>query len=149
MRLRSHTKPTLAAKRALALPSFALLALALGACGSTVSTSGFKGEQHEAVQAISNLQSDATAADQKKICADDLAAAIVTKLNKLGGAGGCEAAIKNQLAEVDSLEVNIQSVKITGASASASVTSIYSGKKRLHSVSLVKEGGKWKVSGLQ
>ncbi len=138
-------------KRTLALPSFALLALALGACGSTVSTSGFKGEQHEAVQAISNLQSDATAADQKKICADDLAAAIVNKLNKLGGAGGCEAAIKNQLAEVDSLEVNIQSVKITaaGASASASVKSIYSGKTHLHSVSLVKEGGKWKVSGLQ
>lgn len=133
-------------KRAVALPSVALLALALGACGSTVSTSGFKGEQHEAVQAISNLQTDATAAEQKKICADDLSAATVTKL---GGAGGCETAIKNQLAEVDSLEVNIQSVKITGASASASVTSIYSGKKHLHSVSLVKEGGKWKVSGLQ
>src|SRR6266851_6732403 len=73
MRLRSHTKRTLAAKRTLALPSFALLALALGACGSTVSTSGFKGEPHEAVQAVSNLQSDATAADEKKVCADDLA----------------------------------------------------------------------------
>ena len=148
MRLRSHTKRTLASKRALALPSFALLALALGACGSTVSTSGFQGEQHEALQAISNLQSDATAADQKKVCADDLAAAIVTKL---GGARACEAAIKNQLAEVDSLEVKIQSVKITapGASASASLKSIYSGKKHLHSVSLVREGGKWKVSGLQ
>jgi Domain of unknown function (DUF4878) len=133
-------------KRAIALPSVALLALAFGACGSTVSTSGFKGEQHEAVQAISNLQSDATAADQKKICADDLAAATVTKL---GGSSGCETTIKNQLAEVDSLEVNIQSVKITGATASASVKSIYSGKTRLHSVSLVKEGGKWKVSGLQ
>jgi hypothetical protein len=146
MRLRSQTKRTLAPKRALALPSIALCAVALGACGSTVSTSGFKGEQHEAVQAISNLQTDATAGEQKKICANDLAAATVTKL---GGTGGCEAAIKNQLVEVDSLEVNIQSVKITGASASASVTSIYSGKKRPHSVSLVKEGGKWKVSGLQ
>jgi hypothetical protein len=133
-------------KRALALPSVALVALALGACGSTVSTSGFQGEQHEALQAISNLQSDATSAEEKKICADDLAGPVVTRL---GGASACEATIKNQLAEVDSLEVNIQSVKITGASASASVKSIYSGKTRLHSISLVKEGGKWKVSGLQ
>jgi hypothetical protein len=134
--------------RALAFPVLALSALALSACGSAVSTSGFKGEQHEAAQAISNLQSDATAADQKKICANDLAASIVTKL---GGASGCETAIKNQLAEVDSLEVNIQSIKIAagGTGASASVKSIYSGKKGLHSVSLVREGGKWKVSGLQ
>jgi hypothetical protein len=146
MRLRFQTKRTLAPKRALALPSVALSALALGACGSVVSTSGFKGEQHEAVQAISNLQSDATAADEKKICTNDFAATVVTKL---GGTSACEAVIKNQLAEVDSLEVKLQSVKITGTSASASVKSIYSGKTRLHSVSLVKEGGKWKVSGLQ
>jgi hypothetical protein len=135
-------------KRTIAVPCVALLALALSACGSTVSTSGFKGEQHQAAQAISNLQSDATAADQKKICAEDLAGAIVTRL---GGAKGCEAAIKNQLAEIDSLEVNIQSLTIgsAGASASAAIKSIYSGKTRLHSVSLVREGGKWKVSGLQ
>jgi hypothetical protein len=133
-------------KRTLSLSLLATSALALGACGSTVSTSGFKGEQHEAAQAISNLQSDATAGDEKKICTNDLAAAIVTKL---GGTSACETAIKNQLAEVDSLEANIKSIAITGTAATASVKSIYSGKTRVHSVSLVREGGKWKVSGLQ
>jgi hypothetical protein len=121
--------------------------LALSACGSTVSTSAFKGEQHEVAQTISNLQADATAGEQKKICADDLAAAIVARL---GGTKGCEEAIKKQLAEIDSLTVTVQSVKLAGAEtrASATVTSVYEGKTRPSTVSLVKEAGKWKVSAL-
>jgi hypothetical protein len=129
---------------ALCLP---LSALALTGCGSTVSTANFKGAQHEVAQTISNLQADATAGEQKKICADDLAAAVITRL---GGKKGCEAAIKKQLAEVDSLDVSVQSVQLasTGTHASASVRSIYEGKSRPGSVSLVKESGKWKISGL-
>jgi hypothetical protein len=122
-------------------------ALALSACGSTVSTAGFKGEQHEVAQTISNLQADATAGEQRKICGDDLAATVIARL---GGSKGCEEAIKKQLAEIDSLEVSVQSVKLAAgnARATAAVTSVYEGKKRPSSVSLVKEGGKWKVSAL-
>jgi hypothetical protein len=128
----------------LCLPS---LALALSACASTVSTASFKGQQHEVAQTISNLQADATAGEQKKICANDLSVAVV---NKLGGTKGCEEAIKKQLAEIDSLEVSVQSVKLAagGASATAAVRSVYEGKKRPSSVSLVKEAGKWKISAL-
>lgn len=123
------------------------LALTLSACGSTVSTAGFKGEQHEVAQTISNLQADATAGEQKKICVDDLAAAVIAKL---GGTKGCEEAIKKQLAEIDKLEVSVQSVKLAsgGTSATAAVRSIYEGKTRPGSVSLVKEAGKWKISAL-
>ncbi len=123
------------------------LALVLSACGTTVSTAGFKGEQHEVAQTVSNLQADATAGEQKKICGDDLAAAVVSRL---GGSKGCEEAIKKQLAEIDSLEASVQSVKLAAGntSATAAVTSIYEGKKRPSTVSLVKEGGKWKISGL-
>jgi hypothetical protein len=123
-----------------------LSALLLSACGSTVSTSSFKGEQHEVAQAISNLQADATAGEQKKICADDLAAGVVARL---GGTKGCETAIKNQLAEVDSLEVSVQSVHLSAGdrSATADVKSVHEGKTRPSTVSLVKEGGKWKLSG--
>ena len=50
----------------------ALLTLALGACGATTaSTSSFHGEQQEVAKAISNLQSDVTAADQSKICSNE------------------------------------------------------------------------------
>ncbi len=124
-----------------------LSALALSACASTVSTASFKGQQHEVAQTISNLQADGTAGEQKKICADDLAGAVVSRL---GGTKGCEEAIKKQLAEIDSLEVSVQSVKLasTGTSATAAVRSIYEGKTRPSTISLVKEAGKWKIAGL-
>ena len=124
-----------------------LSALAVSACGSTVSTAGFKGAQHQVAQTVANLQSHATAAEEKKICGEDLAAAVV---RRLGGTGGCEAAIKRQLAEVDSLEVSVGSVHIAagGTSATAGVASIYEGKSRASTITLVKEGGKWRISKL-
>jgi hypothetical protein len=135
-------------RRATALLCVPLLAVGVAACGNTVSTAGFKGEQHAVAQTISNLQSDATAADQKKICTSDLASAVVTRL---GGTKGCEQAIKKQLAEIDSLEVKVQSITLGagGAAATARVKSTYGGKGAYRTVTLVKEGGKWKVSGLQ
>jgi hypothetical protein len=132
-------------RRPLALLCLPVSALALAACGTTVSTAGFKGAAHEVAQTVSNLQADATAGEQGKVCARDLAAALVARL---GGTKGCEAAIKSQLAQVDSLETSVESVKIAadGQSATATVKSIHEGKSRPSGVSLVKEGGKWKVS---
>lgn len=124
-----------------------LCALGLSACATTVSTSAFKGQQREAAQAIANLQADATAGEQKKICANDLAATVVSRL---GGTNRCEAAIKKQLAEIDSLEVSVRSVTLAAGStsATAAVRSVYEGKKRASRVSLVKEAGRWKISAL-
>lgn len=124
-----------------------LSALALSACGSTVSTAGFKGQQHQVAQTVANLESHVSDAEEKKICGEDLAAAVV---RRLGGASACEAAIKRQLAEVDSPEVSVGSVHIAadGTSATADVASIYEGKSRASTVTLVKEGGKWKISKL-
>jgi Protein of unknown function (DUF3828) len=134
-------------RRVSALLCLPLSAVVLAGCGSTTATAGFKGEQHEVAQTIANLQSDATAAEQKKICANDLAAALVTRL---GGAKGCETAIKNQLAELDNLEASVKSVHVAaaGKTATAQVKSIHEGKTATSAVSLVKEGGKWKISGV-
>jgi copper chaperone CopZ len=134
-------------RRPLALFCMCLSALALAACAKTVSTAGFKGAEQEVAETIKNLQADATAGEQKKICADDAAASVVAGL---GGTKGCEAAIKSQLTEVDSLEVSVQSVKVapSGTTATAQVKSVHEGKSRESTVSLVKEGGKWKVSSV-
>jgi len=123
------------------------LALGVSACGSSVSTAGFSGAEHEVAQTIANLQSHATAGEEKKICGEDLAAALVAKL---GGTKSCETAIKHQLAEVDSLEVSVQSVHVAadGKSATAQVESIHEGKHGPSTIALVKEGGKWRISGL-
>jgi hypothetical protein len=125
----------------------ASLALGLSACGNAVSTASFKGEEHEAAQTVANLVTSATASEPSKICANILSAMIVSRL---GGKSGCEEAIKRQLAEIDNLEVTVQSVKIApgGKTATAAVRSIYGGKTRAGTLTLAKEGGKWKVSAL-
>jgi hypothetical protein len=137
--------PQPAAKRFCALSCAALLALALAACGNTVSTSAFKGPQHEVAQAISDLQADATAGDEKKLCTRDLAASVVTRL---GGKSACEKSLKQQVTEIDNLEVTVNSIQVAGpASATAKVKSTYSGKKgKETTISLVKEGGRWKLA---
>ena len=134
-------------RRPLALLCLPLSGLALSACGTTTSTAAFKGQQHEVAQTLANLQSHATAGEEKNICGKDLALAVV---RRLGGAKPCEAAIKSQLAEVDSLEVTVQSVQIAsdGTSATAEAVSVHEGKKRASTVAFVKEGGRWRISAL-
>jgi len=122
--------------------------LGLSACGNAVSTSKFSGEEHEVAQVVANLQSDATAGEQGKICSRDLAPAVVSRL---GGLKGCEEAIKRQVSEIDNPEATVSAVQVHpgGAAATATVSSIYEGKKRSATVSLVKQNGTWKVAALQ
>jgi hypothetical protein len=133
-------------RRLLALICLPLFPLVLAACGTTTSTANFKGTEHAVAQPVANLQSDITAGEQKKICANDLAAAVVTRL---GGTKGCESTIKNQIGQIDNTELQVESVKVAGQQATARVKSIYKGKKRLTTVSFVEESGKWKIASLQ
>jgi len=137
-----------AARRCLTLLGVPLCGLAVAACGTQVSTGSFRGEQHAVAQTLSNLQADVTAGEQKKVCANDVSAAVV---NRLGGARGCEAAIKTQLGEIDNLETKIQSVEVApGAkTATAQVKTAYAGKPRHGTVSFVKENNEWKISAAQ
>jgi copper chaperone CopZ len=133
-------------RRALALSCLPLLAFAFSACATKTSTANFKGAEHSVAQTIANLQSAVTGGEQKKICAEDLAASVVTSL---GGAKGCETAIKEQLNEIDGTEAEVEAVQVTGATATAKVKSTYAGKKKLSEVALLEEGGKWKVSAVK
>jgi hypothetical protein len=131
-------------RRLLAMSCLPLSALALSACATTTSTAKFKGTEHNVAQRIADLQSDETAGEEKKICANDLAASVV---KRLGGQKGCEAAIKNQV--VDNTEAVVESVDVSGASATAKVKSTHGGRKRITTVAFVKEGSQWKISALQ
>jgi len=133
-------------RRLLALICLVSCALAVSACATTTSTSKFKGAEHEVAQTVANLQSDVTAGDQKKICANDLTSAVV---GRLGGRKKCEAALKTQVAQIDSTEAVVESVQVSGTTATAKVKATYSGKKKLGTLSLEKESSKWKISTLQ
>ena len=125
----------------------ALAVVSASACGKTVSTSSFSGEQHDVAQAIANFQSDVSGGDEKKVCKDDLSATVIARLNS--ATGGCRQVIKDQLAEVESYDLAVDAVNITapGHTANARVRSIYGGKTHATTLSLVKEGGKWKLAG--
>jgi hypothetical protein len=123
-----------------------VLALGLAACGTTTSTSNFKGEQHAVAQAIANLQTHATALEQDKVCHEDFASSVVARLNR--APGGCKKALESQLKQIDSFEVTVESVHINGTDASARVKSIHEGKNRIETLTLVKEDGKWRISGV-
>jgi hypothetical protein len=127
-------------------------ALALGACASTVSVAGFKGEEHEVAQVVANLQADTSSQNQARVCGNDLAHALVQRLNQ--AQEGCQHAIKEQMTQIDpGLEMRVESVHLAGTAAArtatASVKSTFEGKSRISTLLLVKEGSTWKISGLQ
>lgn len=133
-------------RRLLATTALLLCPPALAACGTAASSADFKGTEHEVAQTIVNLQSDITSGDQKKICGNDLAASVV---RALGGRSACESNVKEEVAEIDNTELEVESVQVAGNTATAKVKSTYAGKKRSGAVvSLVREGGKWKIRSL-
>lgn len=132
-------------RRVFALASVLLCALGAAACGTTTSTAGFKGTEHEVAQTIADLQSDVSAGEHKKICERDLAAPVV---NKLGGQKACETAVKNRVSEIDNTELTVESAKVDGNTATAQVKSVYEGDKKVRAVTLAKEGSRWKITAI-
>jgi hypothetical protein len=132
-------------RRAAAFLCLLLCALGASACGTTTSTAGFKGAEHEAAQTIADLQSDITSSERKKICERDLAAPVVAKL---GGKKSCETVVKNRLSEIDNTELTVEKVNVQGDKATAQVKSVYGGKKQIRSVTLAKEGSRWRITAI-
>jgi hypothetical protein len=124
----------------------ALSPVGLAACGEMVSTSSFVGESKAVAQTISNLQNDVSTASNSNICQKDLASALRARLST--ASGGCQQAVKNQLGQIDTFTLTIRSIAVKGTSATAQVSSTYSGKSKVSTVLLLKEGGKWKLSGV-
>jgi hypothetical protein len=133
------------------LVACATCGLGLSACGTTsVSTSQFSGENKAVAQTISDLQKDAQNRDQSKVCNNDLASAVVARLNATGGS--CTSAINSQLKEVDNFDLSLASadaITVTGTTATARVKTTTANKTRFDTLTLVKEGTRWKVAGLQ
>ncbi len=111
-----------------------------------MSTSNFKGEAHAVAQRISDLQSDVSAVNEQKICAQDFSRAARARLSTAGST--CKRALKRQLGSIDDYELTVEKIAVSGATATARVRSVWSGKLRDSTVKLVKEGGSWRVEGV-
>jgi uncharacterized protein YukE len=124
-----------------------LLCLGIGACGSSVTTSAFKGEAHAVAQRVSDLQSDISAASEQNICEKDFSRAARARLSTAGNT--CKAALKRQLGSIDDYELTLKKIAVNGATATAQVRSTWSGKLHTSTLKLVKEGGSWRVEGVE
>jgi hypothetical protein len=133
-------------KHLCALATALALTLTAAACGSTVSTSGYKGESHAVAQTISNFQSDATTGEDKKICQDDLTRALQARLKTQSN--DCQGTLKSQLQQVDNFNLTVEAITVNGSTAIAHIKSTYSGKDHLDTLQLVKEGKSWRISSL-
>jgi hypothetical protein len=132
--------------RALALPLLA--ALAVAGCGTTsTSSSGkFSGQSKSVAQTVDDLSSAARKSDEKAVCTQLLARSLVQQLNS--GSSTCEKAVGTQLDSADDTTLKVESVKVTGANATAVVTSKFDGSSQQRTLRFTREDGRWRIAGL-
>jgi hypothetical protein len=128
-----------------------LAALLAAGCGAAAkdSTGDFKGEARQVAIAIEDYQDAARKTDEEQICNNLLDAKLVQAIEAQGkgGKGSCPDRVHDSLRDVDSLEITVKKVAITGTTATASVVS--EGRKdRKDTVTLTKGGTprRWRIS---
>ena len=127
------------------LPAFAV-ALALSGCGAaqTSSSSKFKGAQKDVADVVDKLATSGRRRDAATICSDILSKQLLAQLKTAGG--DCETEMKNAIQDADNYDLQVRSVKVTGASATAQVRQGKDGP--VATFTFVKENSAWRASAL-
>lgn len=136
---------------AVLLAAAAALAAGCGAEeGSDVESASFPEPDRQAVAATVRDFSDATRQrDYEQICADYLAAPLVKELDAARGTDRCPDQLELSLRDVDESELAVRDVRISGADAVAVVQPTGTGDVEEQArFTLVKEGSRWKLSGV-
>lgn len=144
----------MSARRPLALVLAAGAALAAGCgaeAGSDVTSASFPEPERQAVAATVRDVSDAARSrDYEQICADYLAAPLVKALDDEKGTERCPDQIELSLRDVDESELAVRDVRVDGTNAVAVVQPTGTGDAEEPArFALVKEGPRWKLSGVR
>ncbi len=135
----------------LALTAGALIASGCGAEeGSNPTSASFSDGEQQAVAASIQDISDATGSrDYAKICSDYLAAPLAKQLAEAKGAEDCADRVERSLRDVDQSDLAVREVTVEGTTAEAVVQPTGTGEEEEQArLSLVKEGSRWKLSGV-
>jgi hypothetical protein len=128
-----------------ALLALALIALPLAGCaGAQTSKSKFKGDAGKVAAVVDDLAAAGRTGNAKKICSDILARQLVAELKSVGG--DCESEMKAAIQDASDYDLRVDSVKVTGGSATARVRQ--GTKGRVATFSFIKEKGNWRASAL-
>jgi hypothetical protein len=125
-----------------------LAALTLAACGSggSDSSTDFEGDQREVASAVEDLQSAASDEDASEICRTLLAQSLLEQIRSRGLQ--CATAVKAALDATDTTELDVQSVQVSGTTATARVESGSGDNATTRTVRLAREGRNWKIAAL-
>jgi hypothetical protein len=121
-----------------------LAILALAGCGATASSAGdFEGEEARVAETVEDVQAAGAADETQRLCDELFARALVERFQSAGG-GDCRQEVGTALEDTDAFELTVQDVTIQGTTARARVES----EERVRTLTLVREGGRWRVSAL-
>ena len=142
----------MSARRPLAavLAGGALLAAGCGSTTGNVSSATFAQPEQKAVAtAVKQLSTSARKKDYSAICSDQVAAPLVKRLDTARATGHCDDRMEESLRDVTATDLAVRDVRVSGATAVATVQSTGTGKSEpAQRLSWAKEGARWKLAGL-
>ena len=129
----------------LAAPVVALLLSGCGAAADNQESKFTEGsDQAQIASLVDKLSTAGAARDADTICTEVLATTLVNELKAAGG--NCVTEMDRAIKDASDYDLQVASVKITGATATAQVRHGKDG--RLTTISFVMEGGAWRASAL-
>ncbi len=125
-----------------------LLAATLAGCGAAPkdSAKGFKGEQRSVAKTIEQLETAGTKDKPADVCSKLLGAKLLSALEKQGT--NCRTAVKEAFKDADSFDITVDTVKVSGTTATATVKYRSLSNDKTATLLLDKEGAAWKISSL-
>ena len=122
------------------VPLCALL-LALAGCGAAADEPAeLEGEQGRVEAVIDDLQRAATEGEERRICTQLLAPELARR------AGECTRTVATAIDESDLVDITVEEVRISGARATARVTS-GNDDEQTETIEFVRQGRDWRIAG--
>ena len=132
--------------RALLAVPLVLAALACGCTGSSSSATRFEGEEGQVADQVEKLQSAGESGNAKEICDELLARELREQMQASGS--DCERELDKAIKDADDFDLEVESVTITGDTATAKVKGRDGDADRVRDYEFVREGSSWRASSL-
>lgn len=126
-----------------------LAALALAGCSGQKkndSAADFNGDQKAVAQVVDDLSNAGSDKNTKEICGTIFAPEVADQLKQ--GDNDCQSVVEEQLKDANAFDLDVTSVKVTGDTATARVTSKYDGQDEVKTLRFRKDGQAWRLVGL-
>jgi len=130
------------------LAALCLMVLVLVGCGAAPrdSAKAFKGDERTVADVVERLEKAARDDDPGLVCKSLFSAKLLTALQKQGT--NCNTGVREAFKDADSLDLTVDDVKITGATATAAVKYSSRSSEKTTSLSLDRDGSAWKLTSL-